>query len=179
MKHFVRCDELLLDSMRLARKVWNSGYRPTYLLALWRGGTPIGVCVHEFFKRKGESMNHLAIKAESYLVKNGGKDNEIVQLGPMNIKICPGDRLLIVDDVYASGAQIERLLDVLRERVKLKDVEARIAVLYHKPQDNGATPDYFLHETQDFIVFPHELTQMNDAELGEHEPEVAQLLHGD
>lgn len=37
-KLFVTAESLLRDSMELARRIVRSGFRPTFLVALWRGG---------------------------------------------------------------------------------------------------------------------------------------------
>jgi hypoxanthine phosphoribosyltransferase len=44
-KLFVSAESLLRDSIELARRIVHSGYRPTFLVAMWRGGTPIGIAV--------------------------------------------------------------------------------------------------------------------------------------
>ena len=46
-KTFISADSLLRDSMELARLIVRSGLRPTFLVAMWRGGAPIGITVQE------------------------------------------------------------------------------------------------------------------------------------
>ena len=48
-KTFIDANELLLDSYRLARKIFDDGYRPDYVVGVWRGGCPIGVAVEDLF----------------------------------------------------------------------------------------------------------------------------------
>ena len=48
-KIWLTADDLLGDSFRLARAVLESGFRPTHLVGIWRGGAPIGIAVQEFF----------------------------------------------------------------------------------------------------------------------------------
>ncbi len=78
------------------------------------------------------------------------------------------DRLLIVDDVFDSGRSIEALLKVLRAKCRKNfPAEAKIATVYFKPVRNKTElkPDYFLHETDDWLVFPHELCGLTPDEI--------------
>lgn len=179
VKEFISPDKVLLDSFILAKKIWDSGFRPTYLLSLWRGGTPIGVCVHEYLTKKGIQMKHLAIKAESYEIIANGKSGEVVQIGPLNVKIAAGEQLLIIDDVFDSGATTERLLAVLRGKTEHSHlITAKIATIYYKHKPNQTNkPDYYLYETDKWIVFPYEITQMTDEELKTVNPELHTILH--
>ena len=43
----------LADCFKLAKKIWNDGYRPDFLIGLWRGGAPPGIAIQEFFRSKG------------------------------------------------------------------------------------------------------------------------------
>ena len=52
-KIFLDARTLLINSVKLARLVWDDGYRPDYLIGVWRGGTPPGVAIHEFFRLRG------------------------------------------------------------------------------------------------------------------------------
>ena len=47
-KLFIQAEELLSDSFKLAWQVYESGYRPNYIIGVWRGGAPIGIAVQEF-----------------------------------------------------------------------------------------------------------------------------------
>ena len=48
-KFYIGAEDLLADSFRLARRVHQSGFEPTFIMALWRGGAPIGLAVQEYF----------------------------------------------------------------------------------------------------------------------------------
>ena len=47
-KLFIKADKLLEDSFKLAWEVYESGYRPNYIIGVWRGGAPVGIAVQEF-----------------------------------------------------------------------------------------------------------------------------------
>ncbi len=52
-KHYIDANQLLEDSFRLAWQVFESGYRPNYVVGVWRGGAPVGVAVHELLDTLG------------------------------------------------------------------------------------------------------------------------------
>ena len=43
-----------------------SGFRPTHLVGIWRGGAPIGIAVQEFFDVHGVECDHITIRTASY-----------------------------------------------------------------------------------------------------------------
>ena len=51
-KKFITAQELLEDSFRLAAKVYEDGFRPQFIVGIWRGGAPIGIAVQEYFDYK-------------------------------------------------------------------------------------------------------------------------------
>ena len=46
-KIYISADDLLRDSFQLALQVIESGFRPNFIVAVWRGGTPVGIAVQE------------------------------------------------------------------------------------------------------------------------------------
>ena len=56
--------------------------------------------------------------------------------------------------------------------------EIRIATPYYKPGNNRTerTPDYFVHETDQWLVFPHELDGLSMEEIATNKPELADML---
>jgi hypothetical protein len=42
-KKYITADELLLDSFQLGVDIYNSGFRPNFIVGVWRGGTPVGI----------------------------------------------------------------------------------------------------------------------------------------
>jgi len=83
------------------------------------------------------------------------------------------DNLLIVDDVYDTGLSIQGVIQTLTTKARRNTPEEiRIATPYFKPTKNrtALTPHYFIHETDQWLVFPHEMDGMNRAELKLHKP---------
>ena len=65
-KLYVDAQTLLVNSIKLARMVWNDKFCPTVLVSVWRGGALPGIAIDEFFRCHGESPHHAVIKAQSY-----------------------------------------------------------------------------------------------------------------
>ena len=76
-------------------------------------------------------------------------------------------RLLIVDDVFDSGQSMERIVEELQLLCGSQQPEIRIAVPWFKPAQNTTKrlPDYWLHETGAWLVFPHELCGLSGDEV--------------
>ena len=52
--------------LSLAWQVYESGFRPDYIVGVWRGGAPIGIAVQEFLDVLGVKSDHIAIRTSSY-----------------------------------------------------------------------------------------------------------------
>ncbi|MCZ8130911.1 MAG: phosphoribosyltransferase family protein [Steroidobacteraceae bacterium] len=83
------------------------------------------------------------------------------------------DRLLLIDDVFDSGRSLEAVIDELARRCRRNLPErVRIATVYYKPSRNRSRlkPDYYVHATERWLVFPHELQGLTPEELRQHTP---------
>jgi len=85
-----------------------------------------------------------------------------------------------VDDVHDTGLSIDQVIQDLKSICKKNTPEIRIATPYYKPGNNktSRTPDYFLHETEQWLGFPHELEGLTMAEIAANKTETARLLEG-
>ena len=179
-KRYLDAQELLEDSMRLGMKVFESGFVPTFIVAIWRGGAPIGIAVQEILQFQGIKANHIAIRTSSYEGIDGRADT--VQVYSMNYlikNVSHTDKLLIVDDVFDTGKSIEAVIAHLRSKARLNTPEdIRIAVPYYKPTRNltDRAPDYYLHETEQWLKFPHSLEGLTIDEMREHRPDLLEIL---
>jgi len=168
-KHYISANDLLEDSLRLARQILESGFRPTHIVGVWRGGAPVGIAVQEYLAYRGIETDHIAIRTASY-TDIGEQDRNVRVYGEGYLvdTLNADDRLLIVDDVYDSGRSIAAVLKVLRAKCRRNfPADARIATVYYKPLRNTTdlTPDYFVHERDDWLVFPHEICGLSDEEI--------------
>ncbi|MFT6157430.1 MAG: hypoxanthine phosphoribosyltransferase, partial [Neolewinella sp.] len=64
-KIFISAEELLLDSFKLAEKVYLSGFRPDFIIGVWRGGAPVGIAIQEYLDFIGVHSDHIAIRTSS------------------------------------------------------------------------------------------------------------------
>jgi hypothetical protein len=170
-KVFVDARTLLVNSVKLARRIWDHGYRPDYLIGVWRGGTPPGVAIHEFFRTRGLDPYHTTIKTQSYAGMQRGRGKvEIKGLNHIIDVINDTDRVLIVDDVFDTGHTMVAILDEIRARARRNMPECRVATVYYKPEKNETEiePHYWLVPDNRWIVFPHEVEGLTDEELRTH-----------
>ena len=178
-KLFINSDELLEDSFSLAWNVYESGYRPNYIVGVWRGGAPIGIAVQELFDVLGVESDHIAIRTSYY--SSIGQRNDKVQVYGLSYlikKLESEDSLLIVDDVFDTGNSINQIITDIQTACKKNTPEIRIATPYFKPAQNKTerNPDYYLHETDKWLVFPHELEGLSAEEIVKNKPELKDLL---
>tara|TARA_Y100001970_G_scaffold110183_2_gene137640 strand:- start:1520 stop:2086 length:567 start_codon:yes stop_codon:yes gene_type:complete len=178
-KHYIRSEDLIQDSFRLAWQVYEDGYRPNYIIGVWRGGAPIGIAVQEFFSVLGVPSDHIAIRTSHYKgIDDRNTEVEVYGLNYVIKQVESDDSLLIVDDVHDTGVSIEKIVSDLRTACKKNTPEIRVATPYFKPSKNktSRTPDYYLHETDKWLVFPHELDGLSIEEIRANKPEVSDLV---
>ena len=178
-KLFIKADELLSDSFKLAWKVFESGYRPNYIIGVWRGGAPIGIAVQEFLNVLGVSSDHIAIRTSHY--KGIDERDSQVQVYGLNYvikQVESEDSLLIVDDVHDTGISIQKIILDLQTACKKNTPEIKVATPYFKPMKNKTDrkPDFYLHETEKWLVFPHELESLSMDEIIQFKPELSKLV---
>ena len=154
-KVYLDAQEFLRDGWRLARQILDSGWRPDVLLALWRGGAPVGTAVHEFLKVKGVALRHMPVKCASY-TGIGQSQTEVV----------------------FSHADTGRTAAAMRKKLAERQCETKIACVYWKPSKNvtDGKPDFHVRELEDWIVFPHEIDGLTPEEIAQKDPELAVLL---
>ena len=178
-KQFIQAKELLEDSFKLAWQVYESGYRPNYIIGVWRGGAPIGIAVQEFLEVLGVPSDHIAIRTSYYSgIDERNKEVQIYGLNYVIRKLESEDSLLIVDDVHDTGISVQQIITDLKKACKKNTPEIRIATPYFKPLKNKTDrkPDYFLHETDEWLVFPHELDGLTIDEMINQKPALEKII---
>lgn len=189
IKKYITPDELLLNSFKLAKKVHESGFRPDFLVGVWRGGAPVGIAVQEYLAYRGNPTDHIAIRTSSYVgVDQQGKVVKVYGLnyvvdtirdGHTEDESAEGMKILLVDDVFDSGRSIDAVLQKIRDDVGDVDCTIKVACPWYKPTRNVSkiVPDFYVHETDEWLVFPHELEDMTLEEISSvRGPEIAALF---
>lgn len=173
-KIFISADSLLRDSMELARMIVRSGFRPTFLVAMWRGGAPIGITVQEALDYHGIPTDHIPIRTSYYIANDQvAKTVRVHATDYLVSRLSAEDNLLLVDDVFDSGRSLEAVLDELTRRCRRNlPQNIRIATVYYKPERNRSAlvPDYFVREARHWLIFPHELQGLSREEILAHKP---------
>ncbi|MEJ2072180.1 MAG: phosphoribosyltransferase family protein [Reinekea sp.] len=178
-KFFISSKELLQDSFRLAHQVLESGFRPDFIIGIWRGGAPIGIAVQEFFDYKGIETDHISVRTSSYY--GIGKQSKEIKVHGLHYLIENAnaeDSLLIVDDVFDSGRSVDALIKQIKQQSRLntpKDI--RVACPWYKPANTQVDikPDYYVRQSDEWLVFPHELSGLTEQELSEGKSELADI----
>ncbi len=179
-KHFISAQELLEDSFRIAAKVYEDGFRPDFIIGIWRGGAPIGIAVQEYFDFKQVETDHIAVRTSSYYGIN--KQNKEIKVHGLHYLIenaNANNSLLIVDDVFDSGRSIDALINQIKQQMRLnmpKDV--RIACPWYKPKNSKVDikPDYYIHESEAWLVFPHELSGLTADEIKSGKSDLTNIM---
>ena len=173
-KIFIHADDLLRDALELGMRVVRSGFRPTFLVGIWRGGAPIGITVQEVLEFHGLECDHLAIRTSSYTgIDQQSKTVRVHAVDYLVSRLSAEDRLLLIDDVFDTGLSIEAVLGELGRRCRRNmPQEVRIATAYFKPSRNRSSllPDFYVRSTDEWLVFPHEMQGLTREEILAHKP---------
>lgn len=179
-KTYLDAQGLLEDSFKLAANIINSGFRPSFILAVWRGGAPIGIAVQEFLQYHNIHADHIAIRTSSYQgIDQQAKEVRVHGLHYLVKNIQHHDKLLIVDDVFDTGRSIQAIINTLKTKARRNTPsDIRIAVPYYKPERNQTelTPDYVIHETSEWLKYPHSLEGLSTDDIRTHRPNLHRIL---
>nr|WP_194362649.1 phosphoribosyltransferase family protein [Neptunicella marina] len=172
---------MLQDSFRLASIVYEDGFRPDYIIGIWRGGAPIGIAVQEYFDFKKVETDHIAVRTSSYYgINQQSKEIKVHGLHYLIENANAQDKLLIVDDVFDSGRSVDALINQIRKLSRLNTPgDIRVACPWYKPKNTKVDiiPDYYVHESDEWLVFPHEISGLTPDEIINGKTELADIMH--
>lgn len=183
-KTFISANELLLDSFQLAANIHNAGFRPDYLVGLWRGGSAVGIAVQEGLEYFGIKTDHIGIRTsyrgqQSYSSMVDKADSIRAHgLRYLHERVCAEQSLLIVDDVYSTGSSVNAVIQQLSKKSRRNlPRDIRIASVWYRPTERTIRPpDYYVRKTEDWLILPYELSGLSLAELREHKAEVLPVI---
>lgn len=173
-------NDFLIDSFRLARKIWDDGYRPDFLVALWRGGAPPGIAIQEFFRWKGHDPYHTAIRTQSLEGIRDGDGFDIKGFEHVLDAVEAEHRLLLVDDFFDTGRTVHEVMRHLRRKARRNAPQVRVAAVYYRPGERRfpVGPDYWLHEVDDPPPLPYRLTELTEDQVRAISAELHEALYG-
>ncbi len=168
-KYYITAQELLEDSYQLGAQILASSFRPDFIVGVWRGGSPVGIAVQEMLQYFGVTTDHISVRTSFYSgIATSGKQVRVHGLDYLIKNLNAENALLIVDDVYDSGRSIQAVINQLSESTRRNTPsQIKIATPWFKPTKNKTDrePDYFLHTTDQWLVFPHEVIGLSKTEL--------------
>ena len=113
-KTYISAQSLLEDSFHLGMRILESGFRPSFIVGVWRGGTPVGIAVQELLDFFGVETDHIAIRTSFY--KGIGRTASRIRIHGMQYiidNVNADQSLLIVDDVFDTGLSIDAVISHL------------------------------------------------------------------
>ncbi|MCH8248585.1 MAG: hypoxanthine phosphoribosyltransferase [Proteobacteria bacterium] len=183
-QRFIAADDLLRDSFQLAANIYEAGFKPDFLVGLWRGGSAVGIAVQEGLDYLGTKTDHIAIRTSytgaphySQMVSKA-ESIRVHGLQYLLENLNAHHSLLIVDDVYSTGSSVNAVIKQLAKKTRRNlPQDIRIATVWYRPTAKTLrTPEYFVHETRDWLVLPYELSGFSLDELRENRPAMAGLI---
>jgi uncharacterized protein len=162
-KNYISARDLQIRSLELAKQIYESGFRPTFIIALWRGNSLnnvnkgvallvfylyhyLGTYIQEFLAYKGIETDHIAIRTSSYYGIERSEQVKVFNLGYIIERVNEEDSVLIIDDIFDSGMTITAVISNLKQKLRKNFPRVlKTAVVYYKPEKNKSEikPDYF------------------------------------
>lgn len=149
-KEYVDCERVQMMCKELSTIIKSDHYKPDLLIGLSRGGLlPLGFLAGE---KQLNLRNVATIALSSY---DGTKQGTITIGMPLHLEDYKKFKsILIIDDLVDSGKTMS-FIKTLLER-ELTEATIKTAVLFYKSKTSKIVPDYYVQETDEWIVFPWE-----------------------
>ncbi len=165
-KLFIDSNSFYIICTNLAKKIIHSKYKPDAILGISRGGCVPSIISHEYLNYNNIKCKYYVMSAKSY-ENNKQTDKMFIDMSNYtreSLKKC--NNILIVDDIFDTGLTIMNVCNYLYG-LGIQSDTFKIATPYYKPKKNKTTiiPDYYKEETEEWIVFPHELIGLTKDEI--------------
>jgi hypoxanthine phosphoribosyltransferase len=182
-KEFLPYDTVRNNALKLAHKIYTSGFVPNVIYVSLRGGAYLGNVISEYFKiinRRGSPVYYAAVVARSYtdIRKSEQIKVEGWTYSPEHLR--HGDKVLLIDDIFDSGNTINHLSSIILEKGIPRE-DLKIAVhdykyFYDKPSQLSVQPDFWcrkhelsIKDEETWIHYmSHELVGLEEKELEEY-----------
>jgi hypoxanthine phosphoribosyltransferase len=149
-KDFVSYEKVRENSLKLAYKIFQSGFIPDIIYVCLRGGAYMGNIISEFFKvlkKDSDPLLYAAVVARSYF-NNENQGEVIVDGWTYDPSLLNGsEKILFVDDIFDTGYTINHLINlILKQNIPRESI--KIAVHDYKKhayldEQLAIHPDYY------------------------------------
>ena len=132
---------------RLAVKISESGFKPSHIISIARGGLRVGDILSRLFRVRSSYLGVESYEvAEKGKVSDKQKNDVIFSRDISSTTLDYGTNVLICDDLVDSGKSLIYTKQFLLnyETFKGKNINFKTAVLYQKPQTAIETLYFFL-----------------------------------
>ena len=198
IKEFLEYDTVRNNALKLANKIYKDGFIPDVIYCSLRGGAYMANIISEYFKiiakvNKFHPVLYAGVVARSY--SDVAQHTKVFIDGwtypPENLR--PGDKILLVDDIFDSGRTINCLVETLmnsrgmpREDIKVVVHDYKYFTYYN--EQLPIQPDYYCRkfeinspeENRWIHYMSHELVGLSKKELEEYyfkdDPELIDVL---
>ncbi len=198
IKEFLEYDTVRNNALKLANKIYKDGFIPDVIYCSLRGGAYMANIISEYFKiiakvNKFHPVLYAGVVARSY--SDVAQHTKVFIDGwtypPENLR--PGDKILLVDDIFDSGRTINCLVETLMNSRGMPREDIKVVVhdykyfTYYKEQ-LPVQPDYYCRkfeinspeENRWIHYMSHELVGLSKKELEEYyfkdDPELIDVL---
>lgn len=150
----VSWDEVVEWARGLARRIKESGYRPTVIIAVARGGYVPARLLCDFLGVE----NLLSIQSQHWTEAAKAAEKAVLKF-PYKVDL-RGHKALLVDDIVDTGETLMLARDyVLRE---WRPDELRVAALQWISSVAKFKPDYYYLEVREWVWFQYPWTRLED-----------------
>ena len=198
IKEFLPYETVRNNALKLAHKIYKDGFIPDVIYSSLRGGAYMANVISEYFKilckvNKFHPVLYAGVVARSYT--DVAQHTKVFIDGwtypPENLR--PGDKILLVDDIFDSGKTINCLVEALMNSRGIPREDVKVVVhdykyfTYYKEQ-LSIQPDYYCRkieitkpeENRWIHYLSHELVGLSKEELQKYyynnDPELKEVL---
>ncbi len=194
IKEFLPYDVVRNDAIKLGHKILEDGFVPDIIYTSLRGGAYMSNVISEYFKLalKGKKpVLYAAVVARSY---TDVQQHDAIRIDGWTYSpeyLRPGDKILLVDDIYDSGRTLNYLVEVLLEKgVPRSDIKVVVHDFknFTCKETLPIKPDYWcrkfdinsMEDDRWIHYMSHELVGLKKEELEENyfkqDPELRNIL---
>ncbi|MFX1251725.1 MAG: phosphoribosyltransferase [Promethearchaeota archaeon] len=143
----VSWDKLYRMCIKLTDQIKQSDFRPTILVGIARGGWVIARVLSDLLNNSNVASMLVKFYTDIYETE---KKPRITQPVSTSVK---DENILLIDDVSDSGKSLRAAI----EHILAKGcASCKTATIHFKPW-SITKPDFFVEETEAWIIYPHEL----------------------